>query len=151
MPDFLDEIVRDRSADNPEFARLVDAAARRRAVIRQLAARRASLGLSQTAVAARMSTSQPVVARLESGDLDSRLSTIERYAAAVGLEVELVVREPVARCRRPQARGAEVMVGLSALGRLLVVVFVDRGRIRIDSARGESTPSERHEHEEAGR
>ena len=42
-----------------------------------------------------MSTSQPVVARLESGDLDSRLSTIERYASAVGLEVDLVVREPV--------------------------------------------------------
>jgi len=95
MPDFLDEIVRERSAGNTEFARLVDAAARRRAVIRQLAARRASLGLSQTAVAARMHTSQPVVARLESGDLDSRLSTIERYAAAVGLEVDLVVREPV--------------------------------------------------------
>ena len=95
MPDFLDEIVRERSAGNPEFARLVDAAARRRAVMRQLAARRALLGLSQTAVAARMSTSQPVVARLESGDLDSRLSTIERYAAAVGLEVDLVVREPV--------------------------------------------------------
>jgi len=35
-----------------------------------------------------------VVARLESGDLDSRLSTIERFAAAVGLEVDLVVREP---------------------------------------------------------
>jgi transcriptional regulator with XRE-family HTH domain len=95
MPDFLDEIVRERSASNPEFARLVDAAARRRVVIRQLAARRASLGLSQTAVAARMRTSQPVVARLESGDLDSRLSTIERYAAAVGLEVDLVIREPV--------------------------------------------------------
>ena len=42
MPDFLEEIVRERSADNPEFARLVHAAARRRAVIRQLAARRAS-------------------------------------------------------------------------------------------------------------
>lgn len=94
MADFLDEIVRERSASNPEFPRLVDAAARRRAVMRQLAARRASLGLSQTAVAARMSTSQPVVARLEAGDLDSRLSTIERYAAAVGLEVDLIVRVP---------------------------------------------------------
>ncbi len=108
MPDFLDEIVRDRSADNPEFARLVDAAARRRAVIRQLAARRASLGLSQTAVAARMSTSQPVVARLESGDLDSRLSTIERYAAAVGLEVELVVREPVPGVAAPRVARRKV-------------------------------------------
>ena len=43
MPDFLDEIVRERSAGNPAFARLVDAASRRRAVIRQLAARRALL------------------------------------------------------------------------------------------------------------
>ncbi len=94
MSDFLDQIVHERSIDNPKFPRLVDAAARRRAVMRQLAARRASLGLSQTAVAARMNTSQPVVARLESGDLDSRLSTIERYATAVGLEVDLVVREP---------------------------------------------------------
>jgi ribosome-binding protein aMBF1 (putative translation factor) len=109
MPDFLDEIVRDRSAGNPEFDRLVDAAARRRAVIRQLAARRASLGLSQTAVAARMRTSQPVVARLESGDLDSRLSTIERYAAAVGLEVDLVVREPVMAVGTPTvARGVKL-------------------------------------------
>ena len=49
-----------------------------------------------------MSTSQPVVARLESGDLDSRLSTIERYAAAVGLEVELVVREPVPTVAAPR-------------------------------------------------
>ncbi len=44
----------------------------------------------------------------------------------------------------------QVIVGLSALGRLLVVVFVDRGRIRIISTR-RATPSERHDHEEAGR
>jgi uncharacterized DUF497 family protein len=44
----------------------------------------------------------------------------------------------------------QVMVGLSAIGRLLVVVFVDRGRIRIISTR-RATPSERHDHEEAGR
>jgi uncharacterized DUF497 family protein len=44
----------------------------------------------------------------------------------------------------------QVMVGLSALGRLLVVVFVDRGRIRIISTR-RATPFERNEHEEAGR
>jgi len=41
------------------------------------------------------------VARLESGDLDSRLSTIERYAAAVGLEVDLVVREPITAVGTP--------------------------------------------------
>ena len=94
MTDFLDEIIRERSSSNPDFPRLVEAAARRRAVMRRLAARRTALGLSQTAVAARMGTSQPVVARLEGGDLDSRLSTLVRYAAAVGLEIDLVVREP---------------------------------------------------------
>ena len=41
----------------------------------------------------------------------------------------------------------QVMVGLSALGRLLVVVFVDRGRIRIISTR-RATPFERNDHEE---
>jgi len=43
--------------------------------------------LSQTAVAAQMGTSQSVVARLESGALDMRLSTLQRYAAALGLDL----------------------------------------------------------------
>lgn len=59
-------------------------AARRRALTDELVARRLELGLSQTEVAARMGTSQSAVARLESGQADVRLSTLERYAAAVG-------------------------------------------------------------------
>ena len=55
---------------------------------------RQSAGLSQTEVAARMGTSQSVVARLESGEIDTRLSTLQRYAAAVGQELELGVRRP---------------------------------------------------------
>jgi uncharacterized DUF497 family protein len=51
--------------------------------------------------------------------------------------------------RRSTANTA-VLVGMSALGRLLVGVFVDRGRIRIISTR-RATPFERHEHEEARR
>ena len=43
--------------------------------------------MSQTAVAAQMGTSQSVVARLESGALDMRLSTLQRYAAALGLDL----------------------------------------------------------------
>jgi ribosome-binding protein aMBF1 (putative translation factor) len=93
MADFLDETVASRTAANSAFPRLVAAAARRRELVRQLVALRASLGLSQTAVAARMSTSQSVVARLEAGDLDSRISTLERYADAVGVELELGLRE----------------------------------------------------------
>lgn len=59
-------------------------AARRHALARELTARRIDLGLTQTQVAARMGTSQSAVARLEAGSLDVRMSTLERYAAAVG-------------------------------------------------------------------
>lgn len=54
--------------------------------------RRAS-GLSQTEVAARMGTSQSAVARLESGVADVRLSTLDRYAAALGQELDIGWRE----------------------------------------------------------
>jgi predicted transcriptional regulator len=36
-----------------------------------------------------MGTSQPAVARLEAGNVDVRLSTLERYAAAVGGRLRL--------------------------------------------------------------
>ena len=58
-------------------------AERRRAVITELVAARKARGLSQTAVAARMGTSQSVVARLEAGEVDARISTFQRYANAV--------------------------------------------------------------------
>src|SRR4029453_14790111 len=59
-------------------------AQRRRRVIDELAGARRAAGLSQTEVAARMGTSQSVMARLESGEIDARLSTLQRYAAGVG-------------------------------------------------------------------
>ncbi len=86
--DFVDEIVAERTARNPEFPDLVEAALRRRQLLRELAARREKLGLSQTAVAARMGTSQSAVARLEAGELDAKLSTVERFAAALGQKIE---------------------------------------------------------------
>jgi predicted transcriptional regulator len=67
-------------------------AQRRRRVIGELAGARREAGLSQTEVAARMGTSQSVVARLETGEIDARLSTLQRYAAAVGRELELGIR-----------------------------------------------------------
>jgi ribosome-binding protein aMBF1 (putative translation factor) len=100
--DFLDEIVRDRTAKNAEFPLLVEAAVRRRALLRELASRREEVGLSQTAVAARMGTSQSAVARLESAEVDAKLSTIERYAAAIGQRVEFHLAED----RRPRRKSA---------------------------------------------
>lgn len=87
-PDFLDEIVAERTKENPQFPVLVDAAIRRRQLLEELAAERESLGLSQTVVAARMQTSQSAVARLESAEVDAKLSTVERYAAALGKKID---------------------------------------------------------------
>jgi predicted transcriptional regulator len=67
----------------PKLPGFAEMAARRRALAEELVERRISLGLSQTEVAARMGTSQSAVARLETGQADVRLSTLERYAAAV--------------------------------------------------------------------
>jgi predicted transcriptional regulator len=73
---------------------------------RGLGDRRESLGLSQTVVAARMHTSQSAVARLESAEIDARLSTVERSAAAVGKkEVEARVGDCAAFRTRPLRGG----------------------------------------------
>jgi DNA-binding XRE family transcriptional regulator len=56
-------------------------------LLRRLARRRLDLGLSQTEVAARMGTSQSTVARIESGSSDLRLSTLGRYARALGTSI----------------------------------------------------------------
>ena len=64
-------------------------------IIEALVARRRASGLSQAAVAERMGTSQPAVARLESGGSDIRLSTLGRYAEAIDHDVtwDLQARE----------------------------------------------------------
>jgi transcriptional regulator with XRE-family HTH domain len=68
------------------------AAGRRREFVAELVAARLDSGLSQTELAARMGTSQSAVARLESGELDARLSTLDRYAAALGRDLTWQVR-----------------------------------------------------------
>lgn len=88
--DFLAEIIEESTARNPLFPQLVAAAERRRALLRELVATRKSKGLSQTAVAARMKTSQSAIARLESQD-DAKESMIDRYAAAVGVAVRRTI------------------------------------------------------------
>jgi predicted transcriptional regulator len=65
----------------PGFAGLAE---QRREIVAELVRLRSQLGLSQTDVAARMGTSQSAVARLERGENDIRLSSLQRYVAAVG-------------------------------------------------------------------
>jgi len=87
-PDFLDELIEEGTAEDPLFPALHRAELERRELMRQLADRRAELGLSQTELARRMGTKQPVVSRVLSGDVDPQHSTEDRLAAALGMRIE---------------------------------------------------------------
>jgi DNA-binding transcriptional regulator YiaG len=91
MPkDFVDEIVKERTRKNPVFPRLVAEAEARRKLARKLAALREKKELSQTVVAARMGTAASVVSKLEAGG-DVKLSTLQRYCAAIGEKFSIAV------------------------------------------------------------
>jgi predicted transcriptional regulator len=77
----------------PVFPGFREISERRQALGDELAGRRRALGLSQTQVAARMGTSQSAVARLESGTADVLVSTVDRYASALGWRLEWTLEE----------------------------------------------------------
>jgi DNA-binding XRE family transcriptional regulator len=89
--DFLDEMIEESTRRNPEFPSLMEEAHQRRALLNKLAAVRISARISQQAVAKQIKTSQPAIARLEAGDVDPRLSTLQRYAASLGKRVEWIL------------------------------------------------------------
>jgi transcriptional regulator with XRE-family HTH domain len=77
----------DQRRHDPVFPGFREMSERRRALSDELVEGRRALGLSQTQVAARMGTSQSAVARVETGSTDVLLSTVDRYAAALGWTV----------------------------------------------------------------
>ena len=85
---------RRRPRDLPVFPGFREMAERRRELLQDLVDARLELGLSQTQIAAAMGTSQSAVARLEAGGADVRLTTLERYAAAVGAQLDWRLRRP---------------------------------------------------------
>src|SRR6516225_5819657 len=93
--------------------------AERRRLVADLTSQRRSAGLSQTEVAARMGTSQSAVARLETGDADVRVSTLERYAAAIGSQLAWQAQVGRAEFGQPgpgQPGPAELGVSQAELG-----------------------------------
>ncbi|HEV8470140.1 MAG TPA: helix-turn-helix transcriptional regulator [Candidatus Limnocylindria bacterium] len=59
-----------------------------RELLKKLASQRVRAGLSQAELAERMRTSQSAIARLEAGSRDVKISTVFRYAMALGERVE---------------------------------------------------------------
>jgi|SRR6516165_10753072 DNA-binding XRE family transcriptional regulator len=90
--DDLENYIAERTRANPEFPALVDAHLERRRLQRALAAKRQELGLTQAEVATRMDTSQSAIARIEAGEVDAKMSTLQRYAIAIGYEIEFSLR-----------------------------------------------------------
>lgn len=103
--DDLDRLIDELAEDDPAVTLRVTAALERRELARGLADRRRDAGLTQSELAKRMGTSQGQVTRFESG-ADTRLSTVARYAAAIGLKVEWSLT-PIARPRPRRVRTPE--------------------------------------------
>jgi ribosome-binding protein aMBF1 (putative translation factor) len=81
-----------REAGEPSAVEEAAAALSRR-LLESLIEARSRAGLSQTEVARRMGLPQSAIVRLEAGTHSPTLSTLARYASAIG--VELDVRQPV--------------------------------------------------------
>jgi len=85
--DDLEALIAEFSAADPTFPVALAAAEERLELMRRLRAARKAAGLSRTAVAARMGTSESPVARMEGGR-DARISTVAQFAAAVGVRLQ---------------------------------------------------------------
>jgi transcriptional regulator with XRE-family HTH domain len=77
------------SKEDPDFSLLVKAFQQNEHLLDELVRCRESQHLTQREVAVRMGTSQSAVDRVESGDVDPRLSTVQRLAVALGGIVEM--------------------------------------------------------------
>jgi predicted XRE-type DNA-binding protein len=87
-PDFLDELIAESTARNPDFPLLMEQARRKRELLMALKAARRQSKVSQKDVASAMGTTQSAVSELESISADAKISTVERYARAVGYSVQ---------------------------------------------------------------
>ena len=101
--DDLDTSIAERAEDDPAIHVRVAAAMERRELARELSRRRREAGLTQAEIARRMGTSQGQITRLESG-ADTRLSTVARYATALGVKVDWSISDASATPPRPGAR-----------------------------------------------
>lgn len=75
----------------------------------RLAQTRVAVGLTQTEVEARMGTAQSAVARRQSGASDAKLSTLERYVAALGAQLNWPIRTPASGSNRRKAKASSTV------------------------------------------
>lgn len=86
--DDLQRAIRNWAAEDADFPLLLNAFEVNAELLDGLLQEREAQGLTQRDVAKRMGTSQSAVDRIESGDVDPRLSTVQRLAVAIGRIIE---------------------------------------------------------------
>ena len=85
----------------PAVRQAYDAQAPEFELARELIAARMKAGLTQGDVAARMGTTQSVVARIESGRVTPSMRTVQRFASAVGARAVVRMEPLPIGCKLP--------------------------------------------------
>jgi ribosome-binding protein aMBF1 (putative translation factor) len=110
-----DEVLAKHLAEDADFRREWERTALARAVAVQVIAYRAEHGLSQAALADRLSMTQPAVARLESGEHNPTFPTLLRLSEALGVELAIdispVGKEPRLIRKLAQTNALEAFEG----------------------------------------
>lgn len=99
----LSRYTRERAARHPDFADGLESGYADFKVGVLLRQAREQAGLTQEELAERLETKKSAVSRIENHAGDIRLSTLERYARALGRSLSLELRPPH-RARRPTRR-----------------------------------------------
>ena len=90
----LTKYTRSRAARDPEFAEDLEAGYEDFKIGVLLRQAREQAGLTQEEVAERLETKKSAISRIENSAGSIRLSTLERYAQAIGWKLSLELRPP---------------------------------------------------------
>src|ERR1700680_3153504 len=114
-----DELLSAELAADPRFAAEWERLSLARMVAARLVGYRYDLGLSQRALAERLSVSQPRVVELESGEKNPQIETLVKIAAATGLEFAIDIapagQEPKLVGKAVKNTPAHIYAGASLL------------------------------------
>jgi HTH-type transcriptional regulator/antitoxin HipB len=97
----LKDYVLSRSERDPEFADGFESGYEEFKIGVLLRRAREREGLTQEEVARRLETKKSAISRIENHSGDIRLSTLERYARALGWNLSVELRPPEGPSRRP--------------------------------------------------
>lgn len=81
--------VKAKTLSNPEVKKAYEDETQEEALRAVLIEMKSKSGLTSTEIAARMGVSQPAVSRLERNVSSASISTLQRYAAACGMQIKL--------------------------------------------------------------